>query len=250
MSMTQTIAEGQHHEILEASINRRMRAVVSHRLAEGWRTYKASFVSGSRLAKAVVIRLQIRDDTPEQELPPCGKSVGITFRLGHKKCMFTAVIQSSVRERDTCSVTVAWPEQLHYLQRRAYERVTPPKGTVVAVRFWPEDSASRQPDRERNVRHGQLEDLSAGGMRVKTGDLSDIEVGQTYRCVVAPKPGAPPLIVDAVLRHREATDRGRASLGFHFLGLEASAEGRKLLDQIVKVVTQFQRARLRRRRTQ
>jgi len=136
---------------------------------------------------------------------------------------------------------------LEQLQRRAYERVAPPRDTVVAVRFWPKEPDSNAVENGRNIRHGQLEDVSAGGMRVKTGDLGDIEAGRTYRCVFAPQPGSPVVIVDVVLRHREATDNGRASLGFHFVELEVTPEGRKLLDRIARIVIQFQRARRRKR---
>ena len=247
MSMTQTITEERRDEIVEDSIGRQLKTVLTHRLPGGWHTYKSSFVSGNRFSGTIVLSVQLPEDAPGDTLPEPGDSLGITFRLGHKKCMFNAVMQSAIDDDGDLLLTVGWPGTLEQLQRRVYQRAAPPQGAVVAVRFWPEEPGSHASQETRNVRHGQLEDLSAGGMRLKTGDLTDIEVGLTYRCTFAPQPGAAPIVVDAVLRHHEATDRGRASLGFHFSGLEATPEGRKLLDRIARTVTQFHRSRNRKR---
>jgi len=247
MSATEATTEEQRDEILADSINRRLRVMVTHHLPEGWRTYKSSFLSGTRLSGTILLKVLVPENTPDSTLPQAGGPCGVTFRLGHKKCMFSTVVRSGVSENGALLVTVNWPENLEQLQRRAYERVAPPRDTVVAVRFWPEEPDSNAVENGRNIRHGQLEDVSASGMRVKTSDLGDIEVGRTYRCVFAPQPGAPVVIADAVLRHREAADHGRASLGFHFVGLEVTPEGRKLLDRIARIVIQFQRARRRRR---
>lgn len=144
-------------------------------------------------------------------------------------------------------VTFCWPDQIQQLQRRAYERATPPKDMVIAVRFWREVGPIGVPAEARTVRYGQLEDLSAGGLRVKVSNPDDIQPGATYRCVIEPYPGKPPLILDAVVRHREAVDHGRASIGFQLVGLETTPEGRKALDRLARTVSRFQRARSRRR---
>jgi hypothetical protein len=50
-------------------------------------------------------------------------------------------------------------------------------------------------------------------------------------------------VLDAVLRHREAAEQGRASLGFQFVGMETTPEGLRLLDRLVRIVNHFQRSR-------
>jgi hypothetical protein len=113
------------------------------------------------------------------------------------------------------------------------------------VRFWREAAGGDASTDARNVRHGQLEDISAGGMRIKVADPKDVSLDRTYRCVFTPRPGKPSLVLDAVLRHREAVDQGRASLGFQFVGMEATPEGLRLLDRLVRIVNHFQRSNAR-----
>ncbi|MBU0716680.1 MAG: PilZ domain-containing protein, partial [Planctomycetes bacterium] len=170
-----------------------------------------------------------------------GETVGVTFRLGHKKCMFSPTVHSVAQQGNQLVVTLSRPKGMHQLKRRVYHRVPPPPGVVVPVRFWRKESSAPAEREARDVRHGQLEDISAGGMRVKTADCTDVEVGTTYECVFAPRQGAPALILDATLRHREAVDQARVSLGFQFIGFETSADGRRALDRLARIVTQFRR---------
>jgi len=145
------------------------------------------------------------------------------------------------------AVVLRWPSQVQQLQRRVFERSTPPPGTIIAVRFWRAQPADQRASDERDVRYGQLEDLSAGGMRIKLARPADIEAGALYCCTFSPKQGKPPFFVDAVLRHREAAEQNRASLGFQFVGLEATADGRRTLDRLARLVSYFQRATARAR---
>lgn len=247
MTTAQMIAESQKDQILKDSIEQRRQIVLTFHGSRGWRTFKSTFQGGS----AAVGHLQVATPDPRDgsvlSLPQPDLAVGVTFRLGHKKCMFgTQVIPS---QQDTGGViNLCWPDHMQQLQRRVYERVRPPRDTVIAVRFWQEGQPSESSVEARNVRHGQLEDLSVGGMRVKTSNPADIEDGQTYRCVFAPKPGKPSFILDALVRHHEAADQSRASIGFQFVGLEATPEGRRMLERLARTVSQLQRARSRGRR--
>jgi len=240
MHTAQNVSDPRRDEIVADSIRDHRRAVLTHRTAQGWRTYKSHFQSGSESAENVVLLL----DTSEEELaiaPQVGQTIGVTFRLGQNKCGFSAVIL----EVRVPSVVLRWPDHLQQLQRRVFERASPPEGSIVAVRFWREDGTSGGVAGERHVRHGQLDDLSAGGMRIKVADPQDVELDQLYRCVFTAYPGAPAMVLEAVLRHREACDRGRASLGFQFIGLETTPDGRRVLERLARIVTQFHRANRR-----
>jgi hypothetical protein len=114
--------------------------------------------------------------------------------------------------------------------------------------MWREQPGSDPSLEARSVRHGQLEDLSVGGMRVKAADPSDFEVGCSYRCVLTPRPGKPALVLETLVRHKEAAEQSRASIGFQFVGLEATQEGRRILDRLAQTVSQFHRARSKARR--
>ena len=233
-------------EIIEHSIRHEARAILSHNRPEGWRTYKANFVSGSRGSRSLCIKAGSAPLAPDLVLPDAGEPVGVSFRLSHKKCMFSAVVQSTRQDKDGVLFTLSWPDKLQQLRRRAYERVSPSRGTVIPVRFWREASRTSSPQEERQLRHGQLEDISAGGMRIKAADLGDLEIGGTYHFAFAPRQSAPALVLEATLCHHEATDQGRASLGFHFVGLEATADGQRMLERLVRIVSQYQREQSRR----
>ncbi|RME37078.1 MAG: PilZ domain-containing protein, partial [Planctomycetota bacterium] len=94
----------------------------------------------------------------------------------------------------------------------------------------------------------QLEDISLGGMRVRVAGSRDVEVGATYRCAFAPREGKPPIVLDALVRHREATEGARASIGFQFVGLECVPDGERITERLTRAIAQFQRARSRKGR--
>lgn len=242
MSATQTIARERHDQILEDAVRSERQLVLTHNSADGWRTYKAVFVSGQAPAKGILVKVTGTEDRAEGKVPLAGDVLGGTFRIGHKKCMFSTVLVSFEGKEEDSIWAIRRPEQLLQLQRRAYERAAPPKNSVVAVRFWREVAGDHASVDARNVRYGQLEDISAGGMRIKVADSKEVQIDRTYRCVFSPRPDKPSLVLDAVLRHREAVDQGRASLGFQFVGMETTQEGLRLLDRLVRIINQFQRS--------
>lgn len=245
MGATQTITADRHGQILEDSVRQRRPLILTHNGADGWRTFKATFAEATPGTPTLTVRIETSAEQPPTPMPKIGDPLGGTFRLGHKKCMFSTTLMNTRRDGNAEVWMIRRPEQLQQLQRRAYERALPLKGSVIAVRFWRETPGGDTPADARTVRHGQLEDLSAGGMRVKVADPKDLDLDRTYRCVFTPRPGKPALVMDAVLRHREAVDQGRSSLGFQFVGMEASEEGMKLLDRLVRIVQHFHRAEAR-----
>ena len=229
-------------QFLEDAVRHERQLVLTHGGNDGWRTFKAAFVSGSTPPQGIFVRVSCAVDAAEGSLPVPGDTLGGTFLVGHKKCMFSTVLLSVQSKTEDPLWTIRRPEQIQLLQRRAYERAAPPKGTVVAVRFWREVAGGDASVDTRNIRHGQLEDISAGGMRIKVADSKEVQLERTYRCVFTPRPGKPSLVLDAILRHREAVDQGRASLGFQFVGMETTPEGLRLLDRLVRMVNPFHRS--------
>ena len=241
MSKTHPLDRNSREEVFADAIREGRQLVLTYNLPGGWRRQKAVFVSGSRAAHQALVHAIMPEPEGHCILPPPGAIVGGSFRLGHKKCLFSAEVRSCGADGKTIPITLTWPEHLSQLQRRAYERAAPPKGTVIAVRFWI-DSGEKQPPDGREVRHGQLEDISAGGMRLKVADSLSVEPEKTYKAVFTSRPGKPPFVLDSILRHREIVEKGRASLGFQFVGLEASTEGLRTLDRLAQLVGQFHRS--------
>lgn len=249
MSVVQGVMSDRLDQILDDSIRNCTPVVLTHRTPAGWRMFKGRFHAGNKLDGDVSVQIPLTAEFDQACTPKPGETIGVTFRLGHRKCMSSSTILSVHSAEETLTITFKWMDQLQQLQRRVFERAEPPRGTVVAVRFWIEEPGSDLQSQERVVKHGQMEDISAGGMRIKAGETADVVMGATYRCVFTPRQGAPAYLLDATLRHREAGDRGRVSLGFQFVGFETSAEGRKTLERLARLVTQFHRSASRRHRS-
>jgi hypothetical protein len=227
------------HPIVAEAIARKLRITITVRIKAGWRNYRSEMISGARDSGRITIKTPLdRDDKP---MPPQAMTDPWTacFRLGHKKFTFAGTIV------DHCplggsdgEVVVRWPDRLVQMRRRSFQRAAPPKGTVIAVRFW----KAGPPAASRDVRHAELENLSAGGIRLNASSADDLQIGDTFECLFTPKPGAAAIVAEALLRHREAAGASRASLGFQFIGLEQSEEGRHTLEQIARLVQDFHRS--------
>lgn len=242
MSGTRNIPHTQADSILQDAVRERQRLVITHHTPQGWRLLKGRFVAGTLTPDSLTAEIAPAEDASGCDAPTTGEVIGCTFRSGHRKCMFGASVLSAERTTEGLRVTLQRPRDLQQLQRRAFERVPPPKGAVIAVRFWPQAEGTANPD-QRTVRHGQLEDISAGGMRIRVPDPKDIQTDATYRCVFTPRQGRPAFLLDALLRHRAAVEDGRACLGFQFIGLETTPEGREILDRLARFVAHLHRAR-------
>ncbi len=242
MSGTHVLAKIQQDRVLDESAQHERFAVLTHHGPEGWRLLKGRFAPNEQQSALVQITIPWPNGNRRTLLPEPGDSIGCTFRVGHKKCMFEATVDQTKRLPEAASVILRWPSQVQQLQRRVFERSTPPPGNIIAVRFWRERNEAANESGLRDIRHGQLDDISAGGLRIKVARPQDIEDGALYRCTFTAKPGKPPFLLDAILRHREATEDGRASLGFQIIGLEATADGRRTLDRLARLVSHFQRA--------
>lgn len=245
MTRTHSLDRNRQEEVFADAIREGRQLVLTYNLPDGWRRQKAVFVSGSSATREALVHAIMSETDRDVLLPPIGIIVGGSFRLGHKKCLFSAAVRSCGPKGKTVPIQLSWPEHLSQLQRRAYERATPPKGNVIAVRFWIDTGDQTSPD-AREVRHGQLEDISAGGMRLRVADAISVEMERTYKCVFTPRPGKPAMVLDSLLRHRESVENGRASLGFQFVGLETSTEGLRTLDRLARLVSHFQRSGTRR----
>jgi c-di-GMP-binding flagellar brake protein YcgR len=247
MNNAPTITKKQPDQYLTDSIRKERMVVVTVNGPEGWTSFKSKFLPTSQEGKSVAVEI-MPDDRREIEFDAePGTELGVTFRVGHKKCMFGTVVESVQPKDDTVVAVFRWPNCIMPLRRRAFERATVPDGVVVAVRFWHDDAMSTTGADARTVRHGQLEDISAGGMRVRVASPDEIELGTIYRCAFTPKQGRPAILVEARVRHREAIGHGRGSIGFQYVGLEVTAEGRRALERLTRVVSQYQRAHSQRR---
>ena len=245
MDRMQYVEPARRDEILFEAVEKSAPVVVTSRRGKDWLTHKSRFLAAPDVPDHLLIGGPLTAETGTVTVLARGERIGVSFRHGHKKCMFGTVVE----DLQECpqAIVVGRPEELQELQRRVYYRSAPPRGTTVQVRYWPADdhphtAAGRPPD---DAGHGTLKDLSVGGIRIETHDHPSIRIGQTVVCHFAHKRGAPPITVDATLRHRQNEPRGSESLGLQFVGLETTPGGRKRLVRLARIVSDYQRSNYR-----
>lgn len=239
MTKTLQLTDKRTRDLLGDSIARQTQITLTHRFSVGWRQFKSTFLSGSSAEGRIIVEVPVLNPEDLAGLPAVGATVGVNFRVGHKKCMFETVRVAHVDEAGT-TMALHWPAELQQMQRRSYERSIPPPGTIVSVKFF--RTAPVDEHAGRDARYGELEDLSAGGIRVNASDAEGLTLGHTFECIFAPRAGAAPVCCEVILRHREAAERGRASLGFQFVGLETTPEGRETLTRLGRIAAEYQRS--------
>ncbi|MFH0980427.1 MAG: PilZ domain-containing protein [Planctomycetota bacterium] len=228
-------------EILAEAVENATLVVIVARRGRDWVTHKSQFLASPAFDPHLLIASPLNTEPGMVTMLTRGEQIGVSFRRGHKKCVFGTVVE----DLQECppAIVIHRPEQVQELQRRVYYRSPPPRGTTIAVRYWaahdlPPSGLTDPPD---HAYHATLKDLSAGGISIETCANPPLRTGQTVVCHFAYKRGAPPLTLDAMLRRRQSAPRGAESLGLQFVGLEATPGGRKHLVRLAKIVAEFQR---------
>lgn len=243
-------------ELLTEAADRQVQAVISHRLDSGWTTYKSRILQADSAGEFLIIEHpQPAPGQAPPELAP-GEKIGLTFRRGHKKCLCSVEIERLATftlpdGQSVAAVQIPWPEKLQEVQRRIFYRANVPPGRRIEVRFWDGGIGDRDPAELQLVPHhtGLLQDISGGGCRVEIDAARDpqLRTGDTVGIEFQPDPRSEPLHIDAVFRHTEDADRGKLALGFQFVGLEVTPEGRATLHALSRVVSTFLRIESRRK---
>ncbi|MCP4590999.1 MAG: PilZ domain-containing protein [bacterium] len=242
MERMQYIEPARRDQILIEASEKAVPIVVTTRSGINWTTHKTHLLASADFRQHLLIAAPLTSERGEVTTVTTGEQMGVSFRRGHKKCMFGAVVETTQDYPE--SIVVGWPEQLQELQRRVYHRSTPPRGTTIEVQCWPVDASAQtasSPDPGR-VTHGTLIDVSVGGVRIRPHSGPAPVIGHTVLCQFAHKRGAPPITVDATVRHCEEDSRGGNAIGMQFVGMEATPSGRKRLVRLAKIVSEYQRS--------
>jgi len=185
--------------------------------------------------------------------------VGISLKYGYGKFIFdttVAAIESPANTTENERITLAIPDRIEFVQRRSYFRVNVPEALKVNAVFWlrrrttktPQELQSQTQGTEahqvlpENYWQGRLVDLSAGGAQivVDTGQRPDMRKGQFIGLRFTPMPYEMPLMFNAQIRNILPTvDEKGICIGLQIVGLEASAEGREVLQRLCNVVEHY-----------
>ena len=246
MSMLEELSAAQAKLVISAAAERRVPLAVTVRCENRWVNLR------STLWAAEDERLLIEEPQPEQGAPPYefvpGETIGLSFKLKHYKHVMTSTVEAvqPLRLDDGTVVpvlAVSCPSEVHRLQRRAYNRAAVPPNRIVRASFWlggrQAEPSGTSPDRP--VWPARVLNVSAGGCQVTTeADVANVmDVGDTVGIRIAFGPGTETFFADAQFRHAEVVSN-QALLGFQFVGLAQTEEGRAALSLISNKVAEYQ----------
>lgn len=174
--------------------------------------------------------------------------VGMSFQVDDIKYIFESMIygvESKVTQGQKGRILLELPGKIQRIQRRAYQRQTVPKELNVKVLFWHRgylDTVHTVPN--DHYWQGDLVDLSAGGIRVIVGmDKKEcFTIGQVLGIQFTPMFYQKPILAEGHIRYITEDEKDQTLyLGVEFLGLEASVEGRHLLQRLLDTVEEYQK---------
>jgi hypothetical protein len=209
-----------------------------------------------------VLLTDIRADTFDVRVSPRKKneqnqlntdqSVGISFRCEYGQGTFifntkVVALKSSLNDEITDEVLVLQiPEQIEVVQKQNFKRVQVPASLDVDVALWhknvPNGKASDNHVRVLHGFKGALINISAGGLQVAIQHLHGpaLEKEQFVHLEFVPLPNETPLKFNAYVRKvLPDAHQDYMLIGLQIVGLEASSEGRMVLQRICSIVQQY-----------
>lgn len=170
--------------------------------------------------------------------------IGICIHLGIFKYLFDSTVQVTKSQGLSWRISLNPPDTIERIERRVYHRQPVPTSTTVKVLFWHRgylDASENEP--AENYWQGTLLNLSAGGARfeIEIEHKEYFRVGQLLGIQFTPMSYQKPLLLESHVKYaEEQSDNRYFRIGVEFLGLEASPEGRQILDRILEVTSQYE----------
>jgi hypothetical protein len=243
-------------KILQTAIDMKVPTIMSYLSRDKWHVAKVLLTNldGDRLSVESTISRRQRPINIRVDQP-----VGISFKYGHGKFVFDTTVKAlepstgpeNYHQRGGI-IVLALPDKIEVVQRRNYFRVNVPESLKVKVLIWHRTGKHSQTDPRHdelieihNCCQGRLIDISAGGAQIIIPILNDagkagFKKGQFVSMRFTPLPYETPLMLNAQIRNILPTaDEKNASLGLQFVGLEASSEGREILNRLIGIVERY-----------
>jgi len=248
MNTLDTVSGIQADEIIDEAARRNTPVVLSHRGRSGWQTFKSQLVPAASEAGRLLVTCPQEHGSAGREQLGTGSVLGVSFRRGHRKCVFACEVEDRRQvvgqSGPVTALVLRRPRTLQLLQRRVYHRTpVPPEKQVVVLLHKPAPPGQPQdPDRAGGVCRGLLRNISVGGMAIAVAPGTDLNlaVGQTIQADIY-LPAERPLTVEVNYRH-QAMVAGELQLGFQFVGLETTAAGSQILARLSRLAAQLQRS--------
>ncbi|MHC4122575.1 MAG: flagellar brake protein [Planctomycetota bacterium] len=234
-------------QILWAVRDRKMPVFISYLLDDDWYLVRA-LVTAVR-EDSFDIRISPKKRSQLIDIKAC-QSVGVSFQFGfgqeYDRFVFDAVVigfKSSSDLNNKQAIILSLPQQIERVLKRSYVRVDVPKSLEVSVQLWNQKLNATDNCGLKSTSTGRLVDISAGGMQVAVDffEKVDFKAGQSLRLRFSPLPNETPIMFNARIKNISPTADGHnRCLGLEMVGLEASPEGRLILQRLCNVVEQYQ----------
>ncbi len=247
MPYLQELSTPQIDEAITAACDKHVPLTVTIRDSGRWITLRSRFLRVDQ-GHILIEYPQVEEGQPPHEFAPADK-IGITFKLKHYKhiTMVTTVGPRTMKLPDGTDahvLCVCCPLKMHRAQRRAYLRVDIPPNRVVRVSFW-QGGVEAEPTggpEDDPVWSGRVSNLSAGGFQVVADAAlaETLETGDFIGVHISFGAGSDWVRADAQFRHVQVTGES-CLLGFQFVGLEQTPQGRKTLTSISQTVAELRR---------
>ncbi|HUU23706.1 MAG TPA: PilZ domain-containing protein [Phycisphaerae bacterium] len=247
MATLQPLSNRQIDEVIRAASQRHVPVTLTVRVDGTWVTSRGH-IADLRGGHLLLELAEPDGDEPGYGFQPAD-SVGVSFKLKHHKHIFTGTVAGVQKIRcadgtEVQMVQVCSPTRMLRMQRRVFLRVPVPANRVVRASYWlgscdDEPTSGRQ---DQPVRSGRLVDISAGGFQLIStdGGTDALDIGETVGTRISFGVGDETVYADAQFRHRKEVD-GQVHLGFQFVGLAQTSQGRKALQLMGDKAAQFQR---------
>lgn len=246
MANFQELTGKQIESALAQAVSKQMPIAVTTRSGMGWEKFRSAFLaaSGSHLILAMPVDLHGQGQTYQ----PADR-LGLSFKCGHHKHVFSATVVDSAQHltddgREIAALKIVSPSKMQRIQRRAFQRVSVPEEALVRAAFW-RGGREVEPQGHQDqqaVWTATVADLSAGGLQLICHGYNgpQMEAGDLIGVRLLFGVASETCFVDAQFRYAE-TDGDKAMMGFQFIGLAHSREGRTALQLISSKVADLQR---------
>ncbi|MFQ5412199.1 MAG: PilZ domain-containing protein [Phycisphaerae bacterium] len=238
-----------HESLLQWAAGKRADLVTSHAVDGGWVNLRSRFIRFDQDQGVIEIAYP---QPGKHQAPPeitVGQRLGISFRRGHKKCIFVSGVAMRREEVDDRGVRIhtlilCVPDRIRSLQRRAFQRIIIPPDEFIAIKLWeggvPDSGSVAWP-----LCSGRIANISVGGVLVdiRADQNPRLRVGDLVGVEITTRPGQPPVSIDGQYRHCVQDGEERLGLGFQFLALEHDIPGRSSIMEVADFVRGLRRTR-------
>jgi c-di-GMP-binding flagellar brake protein YcgR len=228
--------------ILQWAVDKQAPLSVSLLPEARWHSLRSQLLGCDPAQGAIQVLYPLVTDgqAPPEILP--GSELGISFRRGHKKCVFVSSVvlrrtDTSPKGQPLDTLILRAPRELREFQRRLYQRVIIPAERFIAAKLW-EGGAPGRDDATWPLCAGRVANLSAGGVLVdiRAEHNPRLSVGEIVGVEISVRPGQPSFCVNAQYRHCILSSPDRLGIGLQFVGLEIDVPGRTTLPQLAELI--------------